>query len=110
MTTLRQPQTQDEIDSWNIERDPDGQVYPWRLGYPLAGSTVMVHHEGHWLRACVLQGTDNETESRPDATVGVLLDDSPLARDCAVPTTELIRARRDDCRPLRHPDTRSEGN
>lgn len=29
-----------EIALANAARDPDGQVYPWRAGYPLIGSTV----------------------------------------------------------------------
>jgi hypothetical protein len=29
----------------NAGRDPDGQVFPWRDGYPLAGSTV--YHDGN---------------------------------------------------------------
>lgn len=49
----------------NAARDPDGQVYPWRPGYPLAGSTVV--YDGHlWT---VFRAETGPGENEPIAIV-----------------------------------------
>lgn len=80
----------------NAQLDPDGQVYPWRAGYPQAGATV--YTEGQLWTVVAREPVAREWQAVPLKDRGL---ESPIAGLRLVgPDDSVLIATAEYCRPV----------